>query len=180
MAEAPVPSDPEIAAATFAAHLDRALASPAGERAGWTATRTGPLEAIVHITAERSDGEDTYHLRLRADWYDKWPPQAVFVAPPTGESEEWRIPTGASRWLPKTTSFPDGSFAFHTDYSFSEGPQRQLICCSMSFDYYTTGHTPTPAQHWEQGRHTVAALLNRVQKALRPPYYEGRVGDLDT
>lgn len=147
MGETPAPSDPEIAAATFEAHLNRALTSEVGVRSGWASTRVGPLEVVVHLTAARSDGKDPYHLRLRADWYDQWPPQAAFVAPPTGNSEEWRVPTGESRWLPRTGSFPDGSFAFHPSYPFPGGVQRQLICCSMSFDYYVTSHAPTPAQH---------------------------------
>lgn len=189
MTELPVRADPEVAAATFADHLDRALTSPVGVRSRWSATWVNPLEVVVHMPATRQDGtEDTYHLRLRAYWYDQWPPDAAFVVPPSDGSTEWRLPSDQSRWLPRIVNRPDGSFAFHTHYSFTDDAKRQypdatldqLICCSMSFGYYISGHEPTPGQRWTQGRHTVAALLSRVQAMLHAPHYEGSAGDLDT
>lgn len=189
MSDIPVRSDPEIAAATFADHLDRALASPAGARWGWKLAAATPLEAVVGLTGVRADGRsDQYYLRLRADWYDQWPPHAVFVRPDRDGSSGWLLPGEQSRWMPRITNFADSSFAFHVSYPFGEEAKRdfpeetrgQLICCSMSFGYYISGHGPAEGQRWKQGQHTASALLARVQLALLPPHYEGTAGDLDT
>jgi hypothetical protein len=182
MTTVPALADPDIAAATFAAHLERALASEPAVRSGWTATIVSPLEAVIHLTARRLDGTtDLFHLRLRAQWYDQFPPQAEFVAPPRDPDPSWWNPSTESRWMPRINNgvFPDGRFAFHPAYTFGT-EQRQLICCSMSFDYYISGHGPTEAQTWRQGRHTLVALLTRVQEALLPPAYEGPAGDHDS
>lgn len=175
-------ADPMVAAAVFEDHLNRAMETSFAARSGWSFDRTGPLEAIVHLTALRKDEtRDPYHLRLRADWYDALPPQAMFVTPPLPGTAIWREPEVGSRWMPhiNQSTIPDGRFAFHPRYPI-EGLQTQLICCSMSLDYYRTGHAPTPAQRWRQGRHTLVALLTRVQEVLVPPTYEGPAGDLDT
>lgn len=182
IAAAPALADPDIAAATFAAHLAHALASGPGVRAGWAATLMSPLEAVIHLTAHRPDGTtDPYHLRLRGHWYDQFPPQAAFVAPPLEPGGQWQDASPETRWMPRVNNavWPDGRFAFHPVYSF-ETEQRQLVCCSMSFDYYISGHTPTEAQRWQQGQHTVMALLSRVQEALQAPAYEGPAGDHDS
>lgn len=178
----PTLADADVASLTFAAHLEHALATELGRSSGWTATVLGPLEAVVHLTAKREDGTtDSYHLRLRAHWYDQFPPQAVFVAPPQHAEGAWPESRPDSRWMPRinNSAWPDGRFAFHPVYPFGT-EQRQLICCSVSFDYYISAHTPTEAQRWRQGRHTVVALLSRVQEALLPPAYEGPAGDHDS
>ena len=182
MTIAPTHADPEVAAETFAVHLENALASAPALASGWTATVVSPLEAVVHLIAERTDGTtDAYHLKLDARWYDQFPPQAAFVKPPNETETDWSEARPGSRWMPNINNgvWPDGRFAFHPAYAFG-AVQRQLICCSMSFDYYISGHTPNEAQRWRQGRHTLVALLNRVQEALRPPAYEGPSGDHDS
>jgi hypothetical protein len=182
MSPVPVLSDPEIAAATFSAHLDHTATSELGQRWGWAVTRVDPLEAIVHMHATREDGTvDEYHLRVRAHYYDEWPPQAVFVAPPTTEGEPWREPDITSRWLPNVQNiWADSRFAYHVRYPYPDGHSGQLICCSKSLDYYFSNHTPTEGQHWRQGKQTIVALLSRVQEALQPPAYQGPLGDLNT
>lgn len=182
MSSAPVPSDPEIAAATFTAHLNQAIASEPGQRWGWAVTRVDPLEAIVHMHAIREDGTvDDYHLRVRAHYYDEWPPQAIFVAPPKTADGPWREPELTSQWLPHVENvWTDSRFAYHTRYPYTDRPHAQLICCSKSFDYYISNHTPTEGQRWRQGKQTVVALLTRVQEALQPPAYKGPLGALDT
>lgn len=181
-------ADPEVAAATFADDLDRAVASDAAARWGWSIADRSPLRAVIRMTAVRADGTaDEYFVRLTADWYDQWPPEAVFVRPGAADGE-WMLPTPGSRWLPTIQNFDDSSFAFHVAYPFSaemkaafpDQTQGQLICCSMSFGYYISSHVPTEGQRWTQGKHTVAALLHRVQRALTAPHYEGRSGAIDT
>lgn len=180
--------DPEVAARVFATHLDKTLASNEARREGWTETRLGPLHSVIQMDGVRVDGtRDPYHALLIGDWYDQYPPQARFVSPPaigTDRSEvaNWPEAPPGSPWLPMIISgCMGGSFAFHPVYNFVEdGTTRQLICCSMSFDYYISGHQPTKEQRWTQGRHTVSALLSRLQEALRAPNYQGRSSALDT
>ena len=84
-----------------------------------------------------------------------------------------------SRWLPNVPQLP--WFAIHSGYTgFADGKARQLVCCSMTYEYYVTGHGPTAAQRWRQGRHTLAATLNRVHDALNSPNYQGPAGADDS
>lgn len=183
----PARSDPEIAAVVFGAHLAAAMESAQGRRAGWAMTGLDPLRSVVHLHAIRTDGtRDPYHLLLAGDWYDLHPPQARFVSPPPDDQSRpgWHDAPSGSRWLPLIdigVTSPNG-FAFHPTYTYTSegGAVRQLICCSMSFDYYISDHAPTPEQAWRQGRHTVVALLTRVQEALQAPAYQGPSGALDT
>lgn len=187
--EIPPRADPQVAAALFAEHVPAALSSQQGRREGWTATWINPLTAILHLHATRANGaRDPYHLLLAADWYDDYPPQARFVIPPEGDetpaNRRWQEAQPGSRWLPMVNHAltVGGAFALHPAYNYESegGVVRQLICCSMSFDYYISGHSPTPGQTWQPGRHTVVALLSRVAEALRPPAYQGPTGAVDT
>ncbi len=184
----PARMDPEIAARVFSRDLDKTLASDQARREGWTETRLGPLLTVIHLDGVRQDGTlDAFHLLLIGDWYDEYPPQARFVVPPSADVDvmdatNWpEAPLGSS-WLPKIDNTAlNNKFAFHPTFNFGDsGIQRQLICTSMSFDYYVTGHTPTDEQRWKQGRHTVSALLTRVQIALKHPSYLGRTSALNT
>jgi hypothetical protein len=185
LAGPPSLADPEIAGQTFSDHIAKAMASSLAGREHWTSTMIGPRSAIVHMWATREDGtRDEYHLMLTADYYDQWPPRAVFVAPPDVDSQDWTDPTIDSRWMPIidqqiTTA---NQFAFHPRYQYvTEGnAQRQLICFSHSFDYYITGHGPSDGQCWKQGRHTLMATLSRIQEALRAPAYKGPAGALNS
>ena len=185
----PAPMDPVVAAAVFDDHLARTLASDQGRREGWTATRLDDLHAVVHLTATKADGtSDPYHLMLDARWYDEYPPQVRFVCPPPPDGDttmlaNWLEAAPGSPWLPNIDASTLGnSFSLHAVYDFTEdGTRRQLVLCtSMSFDYYISGHNPTAEQRWKQGRHTVAATLSRVQDVLHPPCYQGRSGALNT
>lgn len=184
----PARMDPEVAARVFSHDLGRTLASDQARREGWTETRLGPLHTIIHMDGVWQDGtRDAYHLLLIGDWYDEYPPQGRFVVPPSADVDfmdvsNWPEAPPGSPWLPKIDNATlDNKFAFHPIVTYAEeGIQRQLICTSMSFDYYITGHAPTDEQRWKQGRHTVSALLTRVQIALKHPSYLGRTSALDT
>jgi hypothetical protein len=55
-----------------------------------------------------------------------------------------------------------------------------LVCCSMTFEYYISGHNPASGQQWQQGRHTLGATLTRIQDALTSPNYQRPSGAHDS
>jgi hypothetical protein len=189
--EVPAVADAEIAAAVFTDHLARIEAAEQARANGWHFTRLDPLQAVVTVTAVRPSGErDTYHVKLGGEYYDTYPPTTAFVCPPRPAlaarpaREGWIEAPQGSRWLPTLNSLE--WFAIHAAYSFPngvanapDGVPRQLVCCSMTFEYYISGHNPTPGQRWQQGRHTLGATLTRIQDALTSPSYQGPSGVVD-
>jgi hypothetical protein len=183
-ATVPAAADPEVAAAVFADHLARVESSAQARTHGWAFTCLDPLHAIVTVTGRRRTGErDDYHVRLGGEYYDRYPPTTSFVCPPRKGNDDmngrasWLEAPAGSRWLPDLTALP--WFAIHSNYSFADGTVRQLVCCSMTFEYYISGHGPSSGQEWRQGRHTLAATLNRIQEALTSANYQGPAGALD-
>ncbi|MGW1271850.1 hypothetical protein [Streptomyces sp. NPDC002491] len=171
----PSPADPQIAAAVFAEHVERARTGELARRHGWKFTRLGPLHVVVEMTARRAAGGDRFWVKLGAEYYDLHPPTTVFVCPPdpvhdVSAPSAWAPAPPDSRWLPVLDGLP--WFAVHGAYSLPDGP-GQLVCCSMTFGYYVTGHSPTAGQQWRQGHHTLVATLSRIQDALDSPSYRG-------
>ncbi|MDF3140861.1 hypothetical protein [Streptomyces sp. T21Q-yed] len=173
----PSPADPQIAAAVFADHVERALVSELARRDGWAFTWLDPLHVVAEIKAGRMGGDgDRFYVKLGAEYYDLHPPTTAFVCPPEPEATgtvaplAWSSAPAGSRWLPALEPLP--WFAIHAAYGYADG-SRQLVCCSMTFEYYITGHSPTAGQQWQQGRHTLMATLSRIQDALDSPNYKG-------
>jgi hypothetical protein len=190
--EVPAVADAEIAAAVFADHLARVEAGEQARVNGWTFTWLGPLHVVVTITGVRPSGQrDTYHVKLGGEYYDAYPPTTSFVCPPRpalGDRparEGWIEAPPGGRWLPAVQSME--WFAIHPAHSFPsgvanarDGVPRQLVCCSMTFEYYISSHNPNPGQQWRQGRHTLGATLTRIQDALTSPNYQGPAGAVDS
>ena len=182
MTAIPALADPEIAAAVFAGHLDRVSQGAQARQRAWVFTRLDAMHVVVSITGTRPDGHrDGYYLKLGAEYYDRYPPTTSFVCPPrpatghTADRDGWTEAPAGTRWLPVVQGLP--WFAIHPGYgNFADGVARQLVCCSMTFEYYITGHGPTTGQQWRQGRHTLAATLNRVHDALNSTNYQGPAG----
>ncbi len=184
----PVPAvaDAEIAAAVFAEHLARVERGEQAREHGWVFTRLGALHAVATVTGVRPNGvRDVYNVKLGAEFYDLWPPTTAFVCPSDGtDGVGWKTAGAGSRWLPDVQGLD--WFAIHPAYQYQavvEGAQPrtdQLVCCSMTFEYYITGHSPTDGQKWQQGRHTLGATLNRIQDALTSGNYRGPSGALDS
>ncbi|MFD3840252.1 hypothetical protein ACFWWC_28965 [Streptomyces sp. NPDC058642] len=172
----PSPADPQIAAAVFADHVERARAGGPARQHGWSFTRLDPLHVIVEVTPHQPAGQGQgFYVKLGAEYYDLHPPTTLFVCPPrtagdTGGAAGWSAAPPGSRWLPVVEALP--WFAVHGAYPFPTGP-GQLVCCSMTFGYYVTGHSPTAGQQWRQGQHTLVATLSRIQDALDSPNYRG-------
>lgn len=166
----PSPTDPEIAAATFESHLDDLWASGRPKRLGWGLRKLDPLHAVVELPAKRADGTvEPYHVKLGAEYYDAFPPAAAFVDPASLEEA-----AQGTRWFPSIDN--TGWFALHPTYPFPDGTSRQLVCFSFTAQYYMVSHMPPETAVWKQGRHTVAATLNRLAEVLQPPYYQGPSG----
>ncbi len=173
----PAKVDPEVAASAFAVHLDDFFTHGRGRLPGWERLDRGPLRCVVRIPARRADGTvDHYFVLLTAEYYPVWPPAVSFVRP---EDDGWVEAGQGSRWLPHQHNSPGFSFGLHGTYQYADGPTRQLVCFSHSFDYYISGHTPTEEDRWRHGVHTVTATLSRLAEVLRAPNYERPSGDID-
>jgi len=167
------PADPVVAARTFRSHLDTYWLNSGRDSKGWTCTQIDELHTVVTIPARHADdGVDPYYVRLGAEYYDAYPPTVLIVAPEEG----WPRARAGTPWWPIVTSL--NWCALHDTYSYCD-PQGQplfegqLVCFSMTAEYYMSNHGPTEEQRWTPGRHTVAATLSRLGEILSPPHYGG-------
>lgn len=162
----PALADPEIASATFREHLDRLWVSGRPARLGWGRIDIDDLHSVVALPGIRPDGKkDWYFLHLGAEYYDLAPPTAAFVDP-----NDWSEVGDNNRWFPVIEDRP-GWFGLHGAYGYPNGISRQLICISMVAQFYMTDHAPKETEVWQQGKHTVAATLNRIAEMLGPKHY---------
>lgn len=167
------PVDPEVAARTFHRHLDAYWANRDLGSRGWSRTDLDDLHAVVSIPACRDDGTtEPYFVRLGAEYYDPYPPTVLIVSPADG----WPRARSGTTWWPRLAR--PGWIALHDNYRYPGGQgqapfEGQLVCFSMTAEYYMSNHSPTEDQKWQQGRHTVAATLSRLAEVLAPPYYQG-------
>ncbi|MDQ6797220.1 MAG: hypothetical protein M3011_04190 [Actinomycetota bacterium] len=168
------PADPGIAAVTFDSHLETYWTNSGRDAKGWSRTQIDALHTVVTIPAPRPDGGvDPYYVRLGADYYDAYPPTVLIVAPEEG----WPRARAGTPWWPVVT--PPNWCALHDTYPYSDAQGRplfegQLVCFSMTAEYYMSNHGPTEAQRWTPGRHTVAATLSRLGEILSPLHYGGQ------
>ena len=163
-------ADPEVAAATFAQHLDAYWSTGRPQALGMERIKEGSLHSVIGLTARRASGKtDPYFVLLGAEYYDAHPPTVMFVRP--GGADDWPEAKAGTIWYP-TIKFP-AWFRLHNSYQLEGQSQtRQLVCFSFTAEYYMTNHNPTDTQRWVQGRHTIAATLNRLQEVLLPPLYQ--------
>jgi hypothetical protein len=167
----PVKTDPEVAALTFAQHLDAFFASGRGTRPGWGREDLGPLTSVIRIPAVRENGaEDFYFVRLGAEYYPTWPTRTAFVAP-LGDGA-YEAAADGTRWWPRQSNQPGFPFGLHTNYQFADGHFEPLICFSYTFEYYVSNHSPAENERWDPARHTLAATLNRLGAVLTAPNYQ--------
>jgi hypothetical protein len=165
------PVDPEVAARTFHRHLDTYWANRDLSLKGWSRVDVGELHTVVSIPARRADGTtEPYFIRLGAEYYDPYPPTVLIVTPTDG----WPRARSGTTWWPQLSA--PGWFGLHDSYQYRNGQgqvllEGQLVCFSMTAEYYMSNHSPTEEQKWQQGRHTVAATLSRLAEVLGPPHY---------
>jgi hypothetical protein len=132
------------------------------EEVGWL--RPDPLTLLIPLAGTRANGiEDPYVLRLRFGYYPEWPPSALFVNPDT---REYAYP-GDLTWLPSISGTPE--IQIHANHN----PIGQLICASVTLEFYLIRHGVQPEHVWDPARHNFAVTLNAVTRGLRPPFYQG-------
>lgn len=168
MLSVPVRVDPEIAAAKFKEHLEW-LASPRAVQMGLQLVKQEEMYAIVKIPAFKKDGNaDDYFVRLGAEYYDKWPPTAIFVQPDT-----WDRAESGTRWLPIIQCQGIDWFALHSPYNGGGVTLPQMLCFTFTAEYYMVSHSPAENSIWRQGHHTLTATLTRLAEVLKHPHYRG-------
>ena len=172
-------ADPEVAAAVFKSHLDRFWASGRPLRLGMELTSLDPLHSVVGLLGQLPGRPaDRYFVKLGAEHYDAFPPMVAFVKPCEGGI--WVEASDKTRWFPsiKFPQNPPAWFGLHPSYHFEgERDPRQLVCFSFTAEYYMSKHSPKDTERWVQGRHTLAATLNRLHEVLSAPYYQGPSGE---
>ncbi len=118
-----------------------------------------------------SDGgtSDKYLLRLGFGYYPDWPPSALFVNPTTAHYE---YPTDVSH-LPRIEGTDE--IQIHPSYN-SNGQYKvtQLICASITLEFYVIRHAVKPEHLWDSGTQTFAATINGIAFWLKAPFYKGR------
>jgi hypothetical protein len=161
-------ADQQIAGATLSRHLDQLWAGTRPTRLGWKRLMLDPMHALITLPAQQASGElEHYHFRVGAEYYDVGPPSVLLV-----ELDGITPASFPSRFFPKIES-PPSWFGLHPAYAFPDGTHGQLVCFSFTAGYYLTNHIPKETEQWVQGRHTVAATLNRLAEILGPKHYRG-------
>lgn len=161
--QAPI-ADPHRGACKFRTHLARVLNGDSLESRGWE--MPNDLTLFVPIRGGPS-ADDEYLLRLGFEYYDQWPPTARFVNPKTRDFD----PDRDLYWLPRVEG--DAGFQVHAAYD-NQHYRGQLVCCSVTAEFYTSRHEVRPDQVWDSTRFTFGATLGRAQRALRSEFYKGR------
>jgi hypothetical protein len=167
--EIPVPNEPSKAAAAFEEHLQQYLAfggySSIEETQMW---KEEDLTLFVPLRATGNRHDDKYLLRLHFGYYPKFPPSARFLNPETKNYDK----ATDLYWLPRIEG--TNEFAIHPDYS----QQGQLICNSMTLEFYIVRHSYSNRDHlWKSGM-TFESTLVPIMAALKSRYYMGRQGVL--
>jgi hypothetical protein len=165
--EVPVPSSPLVARERLEADLPKVLRGLTLEQVGWR--RVGDLMLVVPMWGERPNtSPDFYLLRLEFSCYPEWPPSAQFVNPITGAYD----PSTDRRWLPNIEG--NQRIAVHPTYNY-EGRTLQLICSSMTLEFYQIRHgINTEAQVWTD-QHRFSATLSEIDAGLKESGgYRGR------
>jgi hypothetical protein len=148
----------------FADHLSRVIKGRTLDDVGWA--QPDDLTLLVPLFGTKSnDSKDAYMLRLGFDHYPTWPPSALFVNPLT---LQYAVASDA-QWVPNAPGHSE--IAFHTNYS---GSGLQLICCSLTLEFYKVNHSVEEKFVWQGDRQTFLATIAAVKRILLPPFYQGR------
>jgi hypothetical protein len=148
----------------FAEHLKRFLGNRTLDDVGWA--KPDDLTLLVPVFGTTAAGrKDAFLLRFYFDHYPTWPPSALFVNPLT---LEYRVNDDA-KWVPQAPGHQE--VAFHPNYS---GQGQQLICCSLTLEFYKVNHSVDEKNVWQGDRQTFVSTLAAIKRILVPPYYSGR------
>lgn len=159
----PVMANPLAARAAFEHDLAVVLGGRQVAEAGWT--RPDDLALLVPVTGymQNQPQNPPFTLKLEFRHYPEWPPSAQFVNPAT---KLFNRQTDLY-WLPRIES---DEIRTHSDY----GDQHiQLICCSVTLEFYDVLHEVDDRFVWKHPRQTFAATLNQIVWGLGH-HYNGR------
>lgn len=164
----PVLANPLLALAAFEEDLLVVLKGRGvtWEESGWT--RPNDLTLLIPVNGYRDGVVDgpPFLLKLEFRHYPDWPPSAQFVNPVT---KTYAYP-GDRYWLPKLVS---DEIHTHENYGPFEGRFLQLICSSVTLEFYDVLHEVDAKFVWKHPRQTFAATLNQIEWALQN-HYNGR------
>ena len=164
----PVPSSPEEALEALERDLPKALQGKSIDEAGWQ--RPDPLTLLIPLWANKETGSpDLYLLKLQFGYYPTSPPSAQFVNPIT---RTYSFDSDSS-WLPRIEGNP--RIQIHAKYE-GNGRTLQLICSSMTLEFYQVSHAVKEADVWNPEHRNFAATINEIKAGLQPPWYRGRMG----
>lgn len=132
--------------------------------------RPDPLTLLVPMFGNpESESPDLFLLRLQFSYYPEWPPSAMFINPLTRQYDKAKDLI----WLPRIEG--NSRVQVHADYQY-DGKGLQLICSSMTLEFYKIRHGCKESDLWTP-KHTFAATLNEIEMGLRPgDGYKGRMG----
>ena len=174
MSQNPAKVNPELAKAQFQEDYQLMMDNHLPEHYGWQVTPEFDnllLYVDLWATDENFVRLDDYHLKLDMSYYRTWPPGATYINPETKAFD----PTKDLKWLPVKASNPPGiDIGYHKEHKLTDGNIRQLVCNSMTLEYYLSNHNPTPEQKWNPEKNTLSSTLLALQLMLRKPYYGGR------
>jgi len=67
------------------------------------------------------------------------------------------------------------SIQVHRFYnSNGQYPVVQLICASITLEFYIIRHQVEPVHLWDPSKQTFASTINGISHWLKPPFYNGR------
>lgn len=174
MPEIPVKQNHELAKSCFEQDFRKVEQLNSELDYGWILSPFfSDLQLYIDIWAKDENGAklDDFHLKFDMSYYRKWPPGVTYINPET------KTFNGGSdlRWLPKLVIKPPSvDIAYHPSYKLTNGETKQLVCNSMTLEYYLSNHNPNPDQKWDPSVNNFGTTLLTLDIMLRKPYYGGR------
>ena len=163
----PVSSDPEVALAAFDADLPRVLRGKTIDEVGWQ--RPDPLTLLIPMWAAVAGvPPDLFLLKLYFGYYPEWPASAQFVNPITRAYD----PEKDKIWLPRIEG--NSRIQVHPIYD-GNGRKLQLICSSMTLEFYLIRHGGKEEHVWSHPQRNFSATINEIRGGLLPQWYRGRM-----
>lgn len=170
-------NNPEIAKSQFKEDLEIVLNHEHAKYFDWKIDpNIEELSMNVNFWSfdENHNKLDDFYTIMDLTYYRAYPPGVIFVNPETREFKDGED----LKWLPKIGTKPPGmNIQFHPSYDYKEyGITKQLVCNSMTLEYYMSGHNPQEYEKWDPMKHNLFATMDMLQMMLKKPYYGGRMG----
>ncbi|WP_029584626.1 hypothetical protein [Bradyrhizobium sp. URHD0069] len=143
------------------------------ERNGWEVDinwETGLCHVRLRCAPPNATDKEVRHeymLRLSFDYYPREQPGVIFVNPATreiGSSGDFE------RWWPNVDGNPWINIQINTG-----DPSKSYLCFQWTQEFKQTHAAPEQSdpKKWDPQKHTVASVVNMVQRALSSVHYKG-------